>query len=45
MYRVKTTFGITLKNRVLANQQTEVRVRCKIHNRLTQLGLPDSTWD
>jgi DDE family transposase len=45
MFRMKTIFGSLLKNRVLPNQQTEVRVRCKIQNRLTQLGLPDFKWD
>jgi hypothetical protein len=42
MYRLKTIFGSNMKNRLLVNQQTEVRVRCKILNRLTQTGLPDS---
>ena len=45
MYRMKSTFGGELKNRTLANQQSEVRIRCKILNRHTQLGLPPSRWD
>jgi hypothetical protein len=38
--RIKTIFGPNLKNRLLHNQQTEARLRCKILNRMTQLGLP-----
>lgn len=45
MFRMKTIFGSTLKNRVLPNQQTEVRIRSKILNRLTQRGLPDFKWN
>lgn len=45
MYRVKQSFGPTLKNRTFANQQTEARIRCKIINRFTQLGLPKSEWN
>jgi len=44
MHRVKTTFGGELKNRTLENQRTEVRIRCKILNQQTQLGLPPSKW-
>jgi hypothetical protein len=42
MFRLKTTFGGELKNRSLATQQTEVRIRCKILNRLAATGLPRS---
>ena len=42
MFRMKTTFGGELKNRLLETQQTEVRLRCKILNRFTALGLPRS---
>jgi hypothetical protein len=44
MYRVKQTFGSHLKNRVFENQQTEARLRCKIINRFTHLGLPQFEW-
>ena len=44
MYRVKQTFGTHLKNRVFENQQTETRLRCKILNRFTQLGMPEFEW-
>jgi len=42
MYRMKTIFGGTLKNRKFENQQTEVRLRCKLLNKLTTLGMPKS---
>ena len=45
MHRLKTTFGGGLKNRTLANQQTEARLRCQILNHHTQHGLPDSLWN
>jgi len=45
MHRMKTTFGAELKNRRLDNQQTEARLRCKILNHHTRLGLPLSTWN
>ncbi len=44
MFRMKTIFGNTLKNRTLPNQQTEVRIRSKILNRMTQNGLPQFKW-
>lgn len=44
MYRMKQTFGPRLKNRTLINQKTESRVRCKILNRFTRLGLPKFEW-
>lgn len=37
MFRVKTIFGPTLKNRSLENQRPEARLRCKILNRFTNL--------
>lgn len=45
MYRMKTTFGGTLKNRTLLNQQTEVNLRSKILNRFTKNGMPTFMWD
>ncbi len=44
MYRVKQNFGSILKNRILENQQTESRIRCKIINQFTQLGMPEFEW-
>lgn len=44
MYRVKQISGSHLKNRVFENQQTEARLRCKIINRFTQLGMPQFEW-
>jgi hypothetical protein len=38
MYRMKCCFGDHLKNRLLPNQQTETRLRCKILNKFTRLG-------
>lgn len=40
MYRMKTIFGGNLKNRKMENQKTEVRLRCKLLNKLTNLGMP-----
>ncbi len=44
MYRLKTCFGNVLKNRKLQNQRTEARLRSKILNKFTQLGLPQFEW-
>jgi hypothetical protein len=44
MYRFKSCFGGVLKNRLLKNQRTEARLRCKILNRFTHLGLPQFEW-
>lgn len=44
MYRLKTCFGHMLKNREIENQRTEVRLRCKILNVFTQLGMPQFVW-
>lgn len=44
MCRAKTCLGEGLKNRLLENQQTEARLRCKILNRFTHLGLPEFEW-
>jgi len=40
MYRMKAIFGPMLKNRNEESQKTEARLRCKILNHLTKLGLP-----
>ena len=44
MYRMKCCFGDKLKNRKLPNQQAEVRIRSKVLNRFTQLGMPRFEW-
>lgn len=44
MYRMKRCFGGELKNRELPNQRTEARLRCKILNHFTHLGLPQFEW-
>lgn len=44
MYRIKCCFGDKLKNRELPNQRTEARIRSKILNRFTQLGMPHFEW-
>ncbi|MCL2119081.1 MAG: IS5 family transposase, partial [Planctomycetaceae bacterium] len=41
MFRMKTCFGAHLKNRLLPNQKTEAKIRCKILNHFTKLGLPE----
>lgn len=44
MFRLKQTFGDRLKNRKLENQKIESRIRCKILNRFTRLGMPQFEW-
>ena len=44
MYRMKCCFGDKLKNRDLPNQRAETRIRSKILNRFTQLGMPRFEW-
>ena len=44
MYRMKTCFGNVLKNRKLPTQKTEARIRSKILNKFTRLGLPKFEW-
>jgi hypothetical protein len=45
MYRIKCCFGNRLKNRILATQKTEARLRTKILNHFTRLGLPQFVWN
>ena len=45
MFRLKCCFGGNLKNRELPNQRAETRLRCKILNRFTHLGLPQFEWN
>ena len=44
MSRMKTIFGGLLKNRLLPNQRAEARLRCRILNKFTQLGMPKFAW-
>jgi hypothetical protein len=44
MYRMKCCFGNKLKNRRLPNQRTEARLRSRILNQFTRLGLPLFEW-
>ena len=44
MYRMKCCFGDHLKNREIENQRTEIRLRSKILNKFTRLGLPEFEW-
>jgi hypothetical protein len=44
MYRMKCCFGDHLKNRLLPNQHVEARLRSKILNKFTRLGLPQFEW-
>lgn len=39
MFRVKSAFGGHLKHRLLEGQRVEARVKCKILNRFTRLGM------
>lgn len=45
MYRMKCCFGDHLKNREIQNQRTETRLRSKILNKFTHLGLPKFVWN
>ncbi len=44
MFRIKCCFGDKLKNRELPNQRAEVRIRSRILNRSTQLGMSHFEW-
>ena len=41
---LKANFGDRLKNRTLANQATEVALRCKLLNAFVALGMPAFVW-
>jgi Transposase DDE domain len=45
MSRLKRVFGDRLKNKRFENQQTEARLRCKLLNHFTHLGLPKFKWN
>lgn len=42
MYRYKTIFGSSLWARTLENQRVEARIKSRVLNRMTQLGMPES---
>jgi hypothetical protein len=42
MFRFKTAFGERLSARNYANQRTEVLLKCKILNQLTDIGMPQT---
>ena len=42
MYRYKTIFGSSLWARTMENQQVEARIKSRVLNRMTQLGMPES---
>ena len=42
MYRFKTIFGSSLSARNFNTQRTEVLVKCKVLNKLTDIGMPDT---
>lgn len=44
MFRLKASFGDRFKNRTLANQATEVALRCKLLNAFVTLGMPLFAW-
>jgi len=45
MFRMKKMFGAELKNRTEEAQKTEARVRCKILNHYTKLGMPKFNYE
>lgn len=45
MSRLKQAFGPRLKNKADENQRTEARLRSKLLNHFTRLGLPKFRWD
>jgi len=45
MFRMKKMFGTELKNRTEKTQKTEARLRCKILNHYTKLGMPKFTYE
>lgn len=42
MYRLKTLFADKLRSRRVERQATEVMIRCRAMNRMTELGMPES---
>lgn len=42
VYRYKTIFGDDLAGREMNHQEVEVKLKCKILNKMTSMGMPDS---
>lgn len=42
MFRFKTIFGDIIASRIFPNQRTEVLLKCKILNKMTEAGRPES---
>ena len=42
IYRYKTIIRRGMRSRTLAGQRVEVRLACRVLNRMTSLGMPDS---
>ena len=42
MFRLKTIFGDHLQSRLFENQATEMFVRCRVLNKMNELGKPES---
>jgi hypothetical protein len=42
MFRFKGTFGGKLRSRTTKMQEVEVKIKCKILNKMTELGMPES---
>jgi len=42
IYRYKTQFGSKMQSKKIDNQKTEARLKCRILNQMTALGMPDS---
>jgi len=44
MYRIKQLTGNTLRSRLIETQRTEACVKCMIVNKMTEIGMPKSSW-
>lgn len=42
MFRFKIVFGAELRSRVTGMQTVEVKIKCSVLNKMTQLGMPES---
>lgn len=42
MSRLKFLFGDKMKSKKISNQETDLRIRCAIINRINRLGMPDT---
>jgi len=44
MYRIKQLTGNTLRSRTMETQRVEAYVKCMVVNKMTKLGMPNSSW-